>query len=112
MEMHEKIDHVVVLMLENRSLDNVLGWLYSSDEADDQPKRFVGADTTPRYNGLQGVHGITKGTVGASHVTETRALRCIYSHRERCPLYRTPQRSPYPSSPNLSSGSLAHRPYA
>ena len=47
--MQDKIDHVVVLMLENRSLDNVLGWLY----ADAKPQSFVGADTTPVYQGLQ-----------------------------------------------------------
>jgi phospholipase C len=66
MKMNEKIDHVVVLMLENRSLDNVLGWLYAGDKPEDQPKRFVGADMTPPYNGLQGVQGITKGTIGAT----------------------------------------------
>ena len=47
--MRDKIDHVVVLMLENRSLDNVLGWLYPHQ----QPPRFVGADATPVYRGLQ-----------------------------------------------------------
>jgi phospholipase C len=47
--MQNKIDHMVVLMLENRSLDNVLGWLYAAE----QPTRFVGADTTPVYQGLQ-----------------------------------------------------------
>src|SRR5215218_5663530 len=66
MEMHEKFDHVVLLMLENRSLDNVLGWLYAGDQPDDKPQRFVGADMTPRYNGLQGVQGVTKGTLGAT----------------------------------------------
>jgi phospholipase C len=70
--MQEKIDHVVLLMLENRSLDNVLGWLY----ADHQPQHFVGADTTPTYQGLQTgnysnrykdrVISATKGTIGAT----------------------------------------------
>lgn len=27
----DKIEHIVVLMMENRSFDNVLGWLYSPD---------------------------------------------------------------------------------
>jgi phospholipase C len=63
MEMKEKIEHVVVLMLENRSLDNVLGWLYP----DDQTKlNIVGNDQTPRYHGLQEVTGITKGTIGGT----------------------------------------------
>ena len=47
--MQDKIDHVIVLMLENRSLDNVLGWLY----ADQQPQLFMGADTTSVFRGLQ-----------------------------------------------------------
>jgi phospholipase C len=68
----DKIDHVVVLMLENRSLDTVLGWLY----ADEQPQRFVGADMTPIYQGLQTgnysneyggrVIPATRGTAGAT----------------------------------------------
>jgi phospholipase C len=66
MDMHEKIDHVVLLMLENRSLDNVLGWLYAGDAPEDKPKRFIGTDTTARYHGLEEVEGITKGTVGAT----------------------------------------------
>ncbi|MGH2687376.1 MAG: alkaline phosphatase family protein [Actinomycetota bacterium] len=70
--MQDKIDHIVVLMLENRSLDNVLGWLY----ADEQPQRFVGGDTTPIYQGLQTgsysneyggrVIPAARGTTGAS----------------------------------------------
>lgn len=30
--LQEKIDHIVVLMLENRSFDNLLGWLYAYDK--------------------------------------------------------------------------------
>lgn len=62
MEMSEKIEHVVLLMLENRSLDNVLGWLYDGDK----PNRFVGADQTSPYDGLTESMGITKGAVGAT----------------------------------------------
>jgi phospholipase C len=68
----DKIDHLVVLMLENRSLDNVLGWLYPGQ----QPPHFVGADTTPVYRGLQTgnysnryndrVIAVTNGTTGAT----------------------------------------------
>ena len=70
--MQDKIDHVVVLMLENRSLDNVLGWLYG----DQQPQLFIGADTTAVYQGLQTgsysnqyddrVIPATRGTTGAT----------------------------------------------
>jgi phospholipase C len=68
----DKIDRLVVLMLENRSLDNVLGWLYAAQS----PQHFVGADTTPIYQGLQTgsytnnykdrVIPVTRGTTGAT----------------------------------------------
>ena len=45
-----QIDTVVYLMLENRSLDNLLGWLY----ADDKPKNMVPPQPgRPFYDGLQ-----------------------------------------------------------
>lgn len=53
-----RIDHVVVLMLENRSFDNVLGWLYDPENADPrfrEPPRgqaFEGLSGTPKYNTL------------------------------------------------------------
>jgi phospholipase C len=43
-----KIEHVVVLMLENRSFDNLLGWLY--DPANDAPFNVVPKD----FDGLYG----------------------------------------------------------
>jgi phospholipase C len=43
-----KIEHIVVLMLENRSFDNVLGWLY--DPANDAPFNLV----PPDFDGLYG----------------------------------------------------------
>lgn len=45
----KNIDHVVVLMLENRAFDSMLGWLYEKDEA----TLHVGADDP--YRGLQNV---------------------------------------------------------
>ncbi len=55
MESHIKknIQHVIVLMLENRSFDNLLGWLYETK----QPKHFLPANTPEslkRFNGLPG----------------------------------------------------------
>ena len=48
----KNIEHIVYLMLENRSLDHVLGWLY----ANDNPKNFI-PNTNKVYNGLQnGAH--------------------------------------------------------
>lgn len=45
----KNIEHVVHLMLENRSLDNVLGWLYHSDK----PAHFLPEGGPMIYNGLQ-----------------------------------------------------------
>jgi phospholipase C len=41
--MLDNIDYVVFLMLENRSFDSILGWLYK----DERPSKFVGDDATP-----------------------------------------------------------------
>ncbi len=46
--MQTGIKHVVVLMLENRSFDNVLAWVYDQDE----PKLFIPESTEPVYRGL------------------------------------------------------------
>ena len=43
-----KIEHIVVLMLENRSFDNLFGWLY--DPANDAPYNVV----PPDFEGLYG----------------------------------------------------------
>jgi len=42
--MRQNIEHVVILMLENRGLDTVLGWLYE----DEDPDKIVGASTDDR----------------------------------------------------------------
>lgn len=46
-----QIDHVVVLMMENRSLDNLLGWIYPSGTA---PAQVLPAGSPNNYNGLDG----------------------------------------------------------
>lgn len=47
--MQSEIKHVVVLMLENRSQDNVLAWLYDHE---DLPFHFIPATETTPYHGL------------------------------------------------------------
>ncbi len=47
--MQEEIKHVVVIILENRSFDNVLAWLYSDTDA---PSYFIPPSTDPHYLGL------------------------------------------------------------
>ncbi|HVN76150.1 MAG TPA: alkaline phosphatase family protein [Thermoanaerobaculaceae bacterium] len=44
-----RFDHLVVLMMENRSFDNLLGYLYESD----RPTRFVGRGE-PEFRGVAG----------------------------------------------------------
>lgn len=47
--MQNEIEHVIVVMLENRSFDNVLAWLYSQN---DPPSYFIPSDTDPNFLGL------------------------------------------------------------
>lgn len=42
------VDHIVVVMFENRSFDNLMGWLYQTLK----PTQFIPAGSVPRYNGL------------------------------------------------------------
>jgi phospholipase C len=46
--MQQEIKHVVVLMLENRSFDNLLGWLYSEDA----PLHFIPSNRARPFQGL------------------------------------------------------------
>lgn len=46
----ENIEHVVVVMFENRSFDNLLGWLY--DNQTDPPKFNIPPQTPPTFDGL------------------------------------------------------------
>lgn len=45
----QNITNIVYLMLENRSLDNVLGWLYATNNS---PANFIPAADTSSFNGL------------------------------------------------------------
>src|SRR5665213_2567227 len=46
----DKIDHIIVVMLENRSLDNLLGWLYA--DTGNVPAHNVPKQNSPTYDGL------------------------------------------------------------
>jgi phospholipase C len=46
----ENIDHIVVLMMENRSLDNLLGWLYPDPAKG--ARAFIPASNSAPYGGL------------------------------------------------------------
>lgn len=47
----ENIRHVVVVMMENRSFDNLLGWLYA--DADNKPLRNIPIQSRPSFDGLK-----------------------------------------------------------
>src|SRR5262245_36671360 len=47
----DKIDHIVVVMLENRSFDNLLGWLYADEN--NRPPRNLPFRHVPTYDGLE-----------------------------------------------------------
>jgi len=50
----DNIEHVVVLMLENRSFDMMLGWLYEKDQS--VINNIPQAAANDKYRGLQGVN--------------------------------------------------------
>ena len=45
------IEHIVVVMMENRSFDNLLGWLY--DNQANPPKFNIPAQPSPTFDGLK-----------------------------------------------------------
>jgi phospholipase C len=47
----ENIEHVVVVMMENRSFDNLLGWLY--DNLTDPPRFNIPDQVSPTFEGLR-----------------------------------------------------------
>src|SRR5437879_1811193 len=47
----ENIEHIVVVMFENRSFDNLLGWLYDDDT--NPPKMNIPVQDPPTFNGLK-----------------------------------------------------------
>ena len=68
-----QISNIVVLMMENRSFDNLIGWLYDKDNApknfiippDSQPRHFNGlafGDYSNPLNNDKNIFPITKGT--------------------------------------------------
>jgi phospholipase C len=46
-----QVENIVVVMFENRSLDNLCGWLYSDPKS--QPSLFLPANNQAPYNGLK-----------------------------------------------------------
>ena len=52
-----QIKHIIVVMLENRSFDNICGWLYKPGVAPAQPSQFLpAAETNPEFDGLKSTY--------------------------------------------------------
>jgi phospholipase C len=47
----QKIEHIVVVMFENRSFDNLLGWLYA--DSDNRPAANLPVQVPPTFDGLE-----------------------------------------------------------
>jgi phospholipase C len=51
-----QIKHIIVVMLENRSFDNICGWLYKPGVAPAQPSQFLPAGTSSEFDGLKSTY--------------------------------------------------------
>lgn len=70
----DKIEHIVYLMLENRSLDNVLGWLYEHDN----PNIIFPPNSSATYNGLQTGKYFNKDNAGKIFPVERGTGNCYF----------------------------------
>ncbi len=99
--MQSDIKHVVVLMLENRSFDNVLAWLYDDEDA---PLAFIPDTTDPVYKGLtQATLPFYTNSLKDSHgevVFSSPPIKGVPSV-EDWPYINSPQYNPYETFPNI-----------
>lgn len=64
----KNIEHIVYLMLENRSFDSVLGWLYENEK----PANFIPPNNVEEFKGLQtGQYFNPTPSGGRSYVQKT-----------------------------------------
>ena len=80
--MLSQIDTIVMLMLENRSLDNVLGWLYHEQ----LPQHVVPADSSPQFD------GIPPNALNSYRTTAYSPARGTHAMAQPC---RVPRWDPY-----------------
>ena len=95
-----QIEHVVVLMLENRSFDNVLGWLYS-DAGNRPPRNWPpppsGEPTT--FDGLlAGPDGLDR-----RYWNNTRSGTPIYAQRNPDSGFQAPKPGPEESFAHMTA---------
>ena len=64
-----QIEHIVVVMLENRSLDTMLGWLYPNDSP---PSHVLPTTSAPQFDGLRpGMFNPRSDATPARHIAVT-----------------------------------------
>ena len=82
-----QIAHVVVVMMENRSFDNLLGWLYA--EQGNHPSHNIPAQTPPVFDGLEPArywNPINAADVGKSGDEVPEERRAYVSAQARSPI--------------------------
>lgn len=73
-DVRQKIKHIVVLMLENRSFDNIIGWLYEKEG--NRPPRNMPAADPPTFNGLvEKKYSNSRYAAGSPPVYATRGVK-------------------------------------
>ena len=91
-DVKNEIKHIVVLMLENRSFDNVLGWLYA--DQNNRPQLNIPAANPPTFEGLSEKKFFnTRYAPGSPPVYATKGVT-------KSPIYNQPNPNPnedYPS---------------
>jgi phospholipase C len=80
----QRIQHLIVLMLENRSFDQVFGFLY---EGQQQPRHFLPAGTNPVFDGMP--RSFSNPTSLDGSASEQVVVRA--GARDRCVPHKDPQ---------------------
>ena len=92
-DVKREIKHVVVLMLENRSFDNVLGWLYA--DAGNRPPRNIPDATPPTFDGLvENTFWNARSAANSPRVYATKGVT-------RSPTNKQPDPNPMEGYPSL-----------
>lgn len=99
--MQSQIKHVVILMMENRSFDNMLAWLYENDE----PDHFIPGYAERKYYGLAGLDlnqytNVLKDPAG-NVIYSCAPLKGVPSVSD-CDLLNSPQFDPYEEFPHVT----------
>jgi phospholipase C len=81
-DIRDDIKHIVVLMLENRSFDNLLGWLYAPGN---RPQRNIPPENPPKFDGLVANGFSNKRGPDSPPVYATRGVTVANKHPGSCP---------------------------